>query len=188
MSNKLVEVLDELDEGVMTYSRQAIDEDGGDYKDLAITYCRGGADNNQLRQRNWLVTYSNNDYTTTAATISELTKTTVGNLQVVFGLPGKAARDDTTVRSDRKSNWGSNNPFRLMTRESERRREAQACRRVANKFSELMIDVFSSCSMVVDQFDVTENNPHQVLQDFIWFPSTVSIGWSLTWSTDGDTA
>ena len=184
--NELTKALDNLENAVQKYSLEAIERLGGVFKRFGVTFCRGGASDTHFKERKWLVTYSVSDYTTIQQTLSPFgVHATDGTLEVVFGLPGEAAKDDSSVDSDSRSNWGDRG---FITREGERRGEAQTCRAVTHLFAQLIQQTLSDCRFILTQYDIVENNPHQERQNFVWFPNTITLGWRLSWTNSDATS
>lgn len=178
--SELTVALDNLENAVQQYSEQAIDELGGSFRTLGTIFCRGGAEDTHFNERKWLIVYSVPDYTTTQETLSPFgVHSTDGTLEVVFALPGKTARDDSSTVTDSQTNWGNRG---FITREGERRAEAQTCRAVTHRFAQLIQQTLSDCRFIIMQYDVTENNPHQERKNYVWFPNTLSVGWRLNWT------
>ena len=178
----LSEAVEKLEAGIETYVDQAIVDKGADLNNLPVRFFRRGVEDVHLRDRAWMIVYDTSDYTTTQGSVqSGGVQHTDGAIEVIFGCPGVATYDDSTLQSNQRTNWGRTVGSALVTRESDRRKEAVLCRNVAMHFVNLYKQVFNDCSLILEDDTIVENNPHVIDDNWIWWLVSASVGWRLTW-------
>ena len=182
--SELSETITLLEAGMEQYADQAITKQGGEFKNLPRKFFRRGAEDDHFVDRAWMIVYDTTDYVTINKTIMRPggVSQTNGTLETIFGCPGTATRDDSTIESKQRSNWGQIEGSRIVTRESQRRKEAIICRNVAMEFVQLMRYAFEDCRTRIEDDTITENNPHLVSDKFIWWLVTTQISWVKMWN------
>ena len=178
---KLAATLNQLDSFVYRYVKEAIAEVGKDYRDMPVKIFRVAAEDHHLRVRSWLITHQQMGNDTTQESIGQNPDMeTIGNLRVTFALPGKAVKDDS--QKPRYQQEGDNTGVdAFLTQENLRRNEQQTCREVASDFCDRIQRYCNVNGLFIEDYNITDNNPHTESNKLIWHPVTCEIRWKLWW-------